>query len=41
MDIETVMNYAKSSVREYQLCLGEEKHIKFLKFVFLCLPKNL
>lgn len=25
MDIETVMNYAKSSVREYQLCLGEEK----------------
>lgn len=36
MDIEIVMNYVKSSAREYQLCLGEEKHIKLLKFIFMC-----
>lgn len=37
MDIETI-NYVKSSVEEYYLCFGEEKHIKFLKLIFyVCL----
>lgn len=35
MDTAIVIKYAKSSVREYQLCFREEKHIKFLTFVFL------